>query len=139
MMQRKYLSFSILRSLLPFISFCVDFLLSCIFFLLLLLFLSWYHLEQRDKNDPTKVTPMGSICYSIQIWPKDKAIVMPAGAARTEPNSNPFLPPPVGRLKFSWLVSLLVFFFTFLHLTFCLSSAVSILSACCVFLGIHLS
>jgi hypothetical protein len=89
-------------------------LLAGVFLLFLFLFPSWYHLEQRDKNDPTKVTPMGSICYSIQIWPKDKAIVMPAGAARTEPNSNPFLPPPVGRLKFSWLVSLLVFFFTFL-------------------------
>lgn len=24
---------------------------------------SWYHLEQKDKNDPTKVVPMGSICY----------------------------------------------------------------------------
>jgi hypothetical protein len=62
---------------------------------------AWYHLENRDKNDPTKVTPMGSICYSIQIWPKDKATVMAVGAARSEPNTNPFLPPPVGRLKFS--------------------------------------
>ena len=52
--------------------------------------------------DPSKVTPMGSICYSIQIWPKDKATLMPVGNARTEPNTNPFLPPPVGRLKFSW-------------------------------------
>lgn len=24
---------------------------------------AWYHLEQRDKNDPDKVIPMGSICY----------------------------------------------------------------------------
>jgi hypothetical protein len=63
---------------------------------------AWYHLETKDKNDPTKVTPMGSICYSIQIWPKDKATVMAVGAARSEPNTNPFLPPPVGRLKFSW-------------------------------------
>lgn len=62
----------------------------------------WYHLENRDKNDPTKVTPMGSICYSIQIWPKEKSLVMPVGGARNEPNTNPFLPPPVGRLKFSW-------------------------------------
>lgn len=66
---------------------------------------AWYHLENRDKNDPTKVTPMGSICYSIQIWPKDKATVMAVGAARSEPNTNPFLPPPVGRLKFSLYVS----------------------------------
>jgi len=63
---------------------------------------AWYHLESKDKNDPTDVTPMGSICYSVQIWPKDKAMVMQAGAARSEPNSNPFLPPPTGRFKFSW-------------------------------------
>lgn len=61
-------------------------------------------MENRDKNDPTKITPMGSICYSIQIWPKDKATVMAVGAARSEPNTNPFLPPPVGRLKFSLYV-----------------------------------
>lgn len=24
---------------------------------------AWYHLEVKDKNDPSKVTPMGSICY----------------------------------------------------------------------------
>lgn len=24
---------------------------------------AWYHLEQKDKNDPTIVVPMGSICY----------------------------------------------------------------------------
>ena len=24
---------------------------------------SWYHLEQKDKNDPTVIIPMGSICY----------------------------------------------------------------------------
>ena len=38
----------------------------------------------------------------MQIWPKDKALVMPSGAARTEPNTNPYLPPPVGRIKWSW-------------------------------------
>ena len=27
---------------------------------------------------------------------------MPVGAARNDPNTNPFLPPPVGRLTFSW-------------------------------------
>jgi hypothetical protein len=42
--------------------------------------------------------------HSVQIWPKDKALVMPAGAGRNEPNSNPFCPPPVGRFKFSWYV-----------------------------------
>ena len=60
-----------------------------------------YKLEQKDHNGgPSK--PMGAICYSVQIWPKEKAIIFPVGSARTEPNTNPFLPPPVGRLKFSW-------------------------------------
>ncbi len=40
--------------------------------------------------------------YSVQLWPKEKAVVMPQGAARNEPNSDPFLPPPVGRMSFSW-------------------------------------
>jgi len=39
--------------------------------------------------------------FSIQIWPKDKALAMPAGPMRTEPNTNPYLPPPVGRMKFT--------------------------------------
>jgi hypothetical protein len=62
----------------------------------------WLDLASHDHNHPEKFKPMGSICYSIQIWPKDKATVMPVGAGRNEPNNNPFLPPPVGRLKFSW-------------------------------------
>jgi hypothetical protein len=62
---------------------------------------SWLHFEKRDHN--TNVAkPMGSVCYSVQIWPKDKAVAMPVGGGRNEPNNNPFLPPPVGRLKWSW-------------------------------------
>ena len=61
----------------------------------------WLKLSVTDKNTG-ETTPKGEICYSIQIWPKDKALVMPVGAARSEPNTNPYLPPPVGRLKWSW-------------------------------------
>ena len=46
--------------------------------------------------------PRGQLCVNVQIWPKDKAIVMPVGARRDDPNTNPYLPPPVGRLKWSW-------------------------------------
>jgi hypothetical protein len=28
---------------------------------------AWYHLEQKDKNDPSIVVPMGSICYRYDI------------------------------------------------------------------------
>ena len=61
----------------------------------------WLKLSVTDKNTG-ETTPKGEVCYSIQIWPKDKALVMPVGAARSEPNTNPYLPPPVGRLKWSW-------------------------------------
>jgi hypothetical protein len=62
---------------------------------------AWFKLVSVDKNT-LEATPKGEICYSIQIWPKEKALVMAAGAARSEPNTNPYLPPPVGRLKWSW-------------------------------------
>merc|ERR1711871_709362 len=61
----------------------------------------WVHFSKKDHNTD-KVTPMGSLCISLQIWPKEKAIALPSGAARNDPNTNPFLPPPVGRLKWSW-------------------------------------
>lgn len=62
---------------------------------------SWLNLETSDHNTG-KVTPMGKIAFSIQIWPKDKAAALPVGTARNDPNTNPYLAPPVGRLKFSW-------------------------------------
>jgi hypothetical protein len=30
------------------------------------------------------------------------AVKNPVGTGRSEPNQDPFLPPPVGRIKFSW-------------------------------------
>ena len=61
----------------------------------------WLKFSKKDHNTD-KITPMGSLLISLQIWPKDKAVAMPAGGARNEPNGNPFLPPPVGRLQWSW-------------------------------------
>ena len=65
-----------------------------------------YQISKHDHNEHKDIK-MGSIFYSVQIWPKDKALAMPAGAARNEPNSNPFLPPPVGRMK--WTLNPFVF------------------------------
>lgn len=62
---------------------------------------SWVPFTKHDHNNPGKASAMGELNFSVQIWPKDRALLMPAGAGRSEPNSNPFLPPPVGRLKFS--------------------------------------
>ncbi len=61
----------------------------------------WIHMDRLNHQTGVR-EPMGSLCISIQLWPKEKAVVMPQGAARNEPNSDPFLPPPVGRMKFSW-------------------------------------
>jgi len=61
----------------------------------------WVDFSKKDHNSE-KVTQMGKIAFSVQIWPKDKAVAMHVGSARSEPNTNPYLPPPVGRFKFSW-------------------------------------
>eukprot|EP00808_Paulinella_micropora_P000340 g32402.t1 len=43
----------------------------------------------------------GKIQLSIELVPKAMASQLPAGLGRSDPNSNPFLPPPEGRLNFS--------------------------------------
>jgi hypothetical protein len=65
--------------------------------------LTLYSYSNTDPVCSYCTLPLLSL-HSVQIWPKDKALVMPAGAGRNEPNSNPFCPPPVGRFKFSWYV-----------------------------------
>jgi len=60
---------------------------------------SWAKIYSHDHNSG-ETALMGELCYSVQIWPKDKAAVMRVGAARSEPNTDPRLPPPVGRMKF---------------------------------------
>lgn len=59
----------------------------------------WAKFYSHDHNTGDMVF-QGELAYSVQIWPKDKATVMRAGGARNEPNTDPFLPPPVGRMKF---------------------------------------
>lgn len=44
----------------------------------------------------------GAVCISISIWPKARADAQPVGAGRDAPNHSPYLPPPVGRISFSW-------------------------------------
>lgn len=62
---------------------------------------TWIHMDSLDHDTGLR-EPMGRICYGIQIWPKDKALIMKVGSARSAPNQDPFLPPPTGRLQFSW-------------------------------------
>lgn len=61
----------------------------------------WIAMDRLNHETGVR-DPMGQVCFSVQLWPKDKAVVMPQGGARNEPNSDPFLPPPVGRISFSW-------------------------------------
>lgn len=44
---------------------------------------------------------MGKCLMGVQIWPVEKAEAQPVGSGRNDPNNQPFLPPPAGRLRFS--------------------------------------
>lgn len=41
------------------------------------------------------------IRLDLRIFPKERALKQAVGDARSEPNQEPFLPPPVGRLQFT--------------------------------------
>ena len=66
------------------------------------LYFRWLDLSNKDREDPSKVTYMGSLCVSIQIWPKEMALLQPVGIGQNAPNTNPYLPPPIGRFYFTW-------------------------------------
>ena len=43
----------------------------------------------------------GRVLCSLEMLPKWKAEMTPVGKGRDEPNVNPYLPPPVGRIQFT--------------------------------------
>lgn len=45
-------------------------------------------------------------------------MIMKVGTARTEPNQDPYCPPPTGRLQFSWNPFYMSVLSCFHHLTF---------------------
>ena len=55
----------------------------------------WVQLEKQGKKG-------GRVLCSLEIVPQWYADMHPVGKGRDEPNMNPYLPPPVGRVKFSW-------------------------------------
>ena len=59
----------------------------------------WIQLVTRDKDG--KIEKTGKVRIQIDIYPKALAEMNKVGEARQEPNCNPFLAPPVGRLSFS--------------------------------------
>ena len=54
----------------------------------------WIQLEKQGKKG-------GRVLCSLEIVPKWYAELHPVGKGREEPNMNPYLPPPVGRIKFT--------------------------------------
>ena len=60
-----------------------------------------FYLPMTSKNDKGKMETNGFCRIQIEVVPIDYAEKNKVGAAREEPNCNPFLPPPVGRISFS--------------------------------------
>ena len=60
----------------------------------------WIDLIYKDVEAGTQEN-RGKLAISIDIVPEEEAQLRKAGFGRDEPNTNPFLPPPVGRRQFS--------------------------------------
>ena len=60
-----------------------------------------FFVQMNSKNDKGQMEMNGHVRIQIEICPVDYAEKNKVGDAREEPNANPFLPPPVGRLSFS--------------------------------------
>lgn len=52
-----------------------------------------------DPHVPSARSLQGSLLVSIELLPRTVADARPAAKARSEPNMNPYLPPPTGRMK----------------------------------------
>lgn len=61
---------------------------------------TWLKLERLNQQSKTR-EPMGDVNLSIEIVPKKQSEAMPVGFGRSQPNINPVLPEPNGRLSFS--------------------------------------
>jgi hypothetical protein len=61
---------------------------------------SWLDMKRRNF-DTQEYEDMGKVLLSIELLPGEMAKKRPAGFGRSEPNANPYLPPPTGRMKFS--------------------------------------
>ena len=61
---------------------------------------TWLTMDKLDHESGVR-NQMGKMCIGLKLLPKSIADKEPAGFGRNDPNSNPTLPPPVGRMKFS--------------------------------------
>jgi hypothetical protein len=60
----------------------------------------WVQLSIHDREN-ARVKPQGEVAISIAIVPKTEYEAQPVGNGRSEPNQDPYLPPPTGRFSFS--------------------------------------
>jgi len=60
----------------------------------------WIKMVHHDHKRG-RIADRGSVAISIEILPKDVALVRPAGHGISSPNTNPTLPPRTGRLSLS--------------------------------------
>ena len=56
---------------------------------------SWLFMDRLDHETGQR-EPMGRLCVSLSLLPLSMAEVNPVGSGRSEPNTNPYLPPPTG-------------------------------------------
>ena len=56
----------------------------------------------------------------MEVLPKKTADACKVGLGRDDPNNDPYLPPPIGRMQWSWnpytliVMNLLIFYYLFL-------------------------
>jgi len=55
-----------------------------------------------QKANSGKLEASGKIKISFQLVPMEVAAINKAGQGRSDPNQDPFLPPPMGRINWSW-------------------------------------
>ncbi|GMF17109.1 unnamed protein product [Phytophthora fragariaefolia] len=60
----------------------------------------WIPIYFTDREAAVSME-MGRIGISVQIVPEDEAQTSPVGKGQNAPNLNPYLPPPVGRMRFT--------------------------------------
>ena len=61
----------------------------------------WLQCYKGKKEVAGEGEKGGRVLCSLEILPKNIADLEPLGRGRNEPNMNPYLPPPVGRLEFT--------------------------------------
>jgi hypothetical protein len=60
----------------------------------------WIPIYFTDREAAVSME-MGRIGVSVQIVPEEEAMASPVGKGQNAPNLNPYLPPPVGRMRFT--------------------------------------